>query len=206
MKTKNLLIVASMACLSVMLFSACKNKPKTEVTDPNVAPATTAAAMPKEDPVKRGSYLVNVVGGCGDCHTPKNMTPQGVEPIQALMLSGYRADMKLMPVNKDALKKGWILMTPDLNAFAGPWGISFAANITSDATGIGNWPEENFLRAIKQGKFKGIEGGRSLLPPMPWQNLANATDEDLKAIFAYLKTVPPVNNVVPMAVLPPDIK
>ena len=189
MKTKNLLIVASMACLSVMLFSGCKNKPKTEVSDSSAAPATATTAMPQEDPVKRGNYLVNVVGGCGDCHTPKNMTPQGIEPIQALMLSGYRADMKLMPViDKNALEKGWILFTPDLNAFVGPWGISFAANITSDATGIGNWPEENFVRAIKQGKFKGIEGGRTLLPPMPWQNFATATDEDVKAIFAYLKS------------------
>ena len=118
-------------------------------------------------------------------------------------LSGYRANLKLPKIQKTM---DWVLFTPDLNATVGPWGVSFAANITSDATGIGNWPEENFMRAIKQGKFKGIEGGRDLLPPMPWQNIAQSTDDDLKAIFAFLKSTPPVSNIVPAAIAPGDIK
>jgi hypothetical protein len=99
-----------------------------------------------------------------------------------------------------------MLMTADLNAAVGPWGVSFAANLTSDQTGIANWPEENFIRALKEGKFKGIEGGRALLPPMPWQNFARTPDEDLKAIFAYLKSTKPVRNLVPLAIAPDDIK
>jgi hypothetical protein len=202
MKTKKL-IIASLACVSVVLFSGCRHKPVTQpVTDVKVKPDS---ATLQADIVKRGSYLVTVLG-CGDCHTPKNITPQGPEPVQALALSGYRATAKLPKVEKNALKEGWYLFTPDLNASVGPWGISYAANLTSDASGIGNWPEENFIRALRQGKFKGIEGGRTLLPPMPWQNLAQATDEDLKAIFAYLKSTPPVNNIVPMSTAPEDIK
>lgn len=203
MKTNKLLIAASVACLSVMLFSGCKNK-TVEATADTVVPAVSAA-MPQEDPVERGKYLINVIGGCGDCHTPKNLTPQGIEPIPGHILSGFRADFKLSPVDKKTLEKGWFLFNTDY-AFVGPWGISFPANITSDATGVGNWPEENFIRAMKQGKFKGIEGGRTLLPPMPWQNFVTAKDEDLKAMFAYLKSTPPVNNVVPAPVPPNEIK
>jgi hypothetical protein len=203
MKTNKFMIAASLACLSVMLFSGCKNT-KTEATAENIVPAV-ATAMPQEDPVERGNYLVNVVGGCGDCHTPKNLTQQGIEPVAGHMFSGFRADFKLVPVDKKTLEKGWLLFNTDY-AFVGPWGISFAANISSDATGIGSWPEENFIRALKQGKFKGIEGGRTLLPPMPWQNFATAKDEDLKAMFAYLKSTQPVNNVVPAPVPPNEIK
>ena len=79
----------------------------------------------------------------------------------------------------------------------GPWGVSFAGNITSDVTGIGRWSEEQFKRAIQEGKFKGLEQGRGLLPPMPWQNYASLTDEDVKAIYSYLKTTKPIRNIVP---------
>jgi hypothetical protein len=82
-------------------------------------------------------------------------------------------------------------------AFVGPWGISYAANLTSDESGIGAWTEAQFFKAIRQGKYKGMDNSRPLLPPMPWNVYANATDDDLKAIFAYLKSTPPVNNVVP---------
>ena len=84
--------------------------------------------------------------------------------------------------------------------------FSFAVNLTSYATGIGKWKEENFLRAIRDGKFKGLENGRSLLPPMPWFVYKNMTDEDLKAIFAYLKSTKPVVNAVPAPMQIADIK
>ena len=85
----------------------------------------------------------------------------------------------------------------DFTSTLGPWGISFAANITSDATGIGNWKEEQFIKAIREGKSKGLEGNRSLLPPMPWFVYRNFSDVDLSAIFAYLKSTKPVKNIVP---------
>jgi hypothetical protein len=61
-------------------------------------------------------------------------------------------------------------------ATIGPWGMSFAGNLTPDDTGIGNWTYENFEKAMRKGKFKGLDGSRPILPPMPWQMLANVTD------------------------------
>ena len=87
----------------------------------------------------------------------------------------------------------------DLTSAVGPWGMSFAANITSSETGIGNWTEENFIRAIRKGKFKGLEGSRDLLPPMPWFAYKNMTDEDIKSVFAFLQSTKPVENIVPAA-------
>jgi hypothetical protein len=90
-------------------------------------------------------------------------------------------------------------------AAAGPWGVSFAANLTSDESGIGNWTEEQFFKAIREGKSKGMDNTRPLLPPMPWENFKNLTDDDLRAMFAYLKSTKPVRNVVPAPIPPTEL-
>ena len=92
---------------------------------------------------------------------------------------------------------------PDLTAAAGPWGITFAGNLTPDETGIGNWTEEQFAKAFTEGKSKGLDNGRMLLPPMPLENYKDMKAEDVSAIFSYLKSLTPVKNVVP-APIPPD--
>lgn len=161
--------------------------------------------MSNEDLVAKGEYLVTIMG-CNDCHSPKQMGPNGPEIIKEKMLSGYPADRPVLQPDKAALKNGWGLMTLDLTQAAGPWGVSFAANLTPDPTGIGSWTEEQFITAITKGKFKGMENGRTLLPPMPWQNLVNIKNEDAKAIFAYLKSIKPVSNVVPAPISPDQIK
>lgn len=168
------------------------------------AAVDTVAAPTQEDLVKRGAYLVSIMG-CHDCHTPKKMGPQGPEPDMSRMLSGHPADATLPAIVKEAVGPDkWVLFSNDLTAAVGPWGVSFSANISSDDTGIGLWTEEQFFRAIKEGKFMGMENGRPIMPPMPWQALAaSITDEDLRAIFAYLKTTPPTKNVVP-AYIPAD--
>jgi hypothetical protein len=84
--------------------------------------------------------------------------------------------------------------------------MSFAANLTSDETGIGAWTEHNFITAMRTGKIKGLENGRTMLPPMPWFNFKNMTDEDLKSIFAYLKSTKPVSNLVPAPISPDKLK
>jgi hypothetical protein len=94
------------------------------------------------------------------------------------------------------------MINQDLTSFTGPWGRSFAANLTSDQTGIGNWTEAQFRKALTQGKFKGVDNSRPLLPPMPWQNFVNLKEDDLRAIFLFLKNTKPVNNVVPAPVPP----
>jgi hypothetical protein len=159
--------------------------------------------LSSEELIKRGDYLVNAIG-CHDCHSPKIMTPNGPEPDPERLLSGFPATQPITKANSDALKS-WVLFSFDLTSAVGPWGQSFAANITSDETGIGNWTEEQFFRAIREGKYKGLEGSRTLLPPMPWFVYKNLTDEDLKSIFAYLKSTKPVKNIVPAPIAPKDL-
>lgn len=170
-------------------------------TQPSERPPRKTSLPPDQALIKKGEYLVGIMG-CGDCHSPKTMGPQGPEPVAGKQLSGYPADRPVPARNADALKD-WVLFNGDNTAAAGPWGVSFAANLTSDATGIGNWSEEQFKRALTQGKAKGLANNRPLLPPMPWPNYRTMKDEDIKAVFAYLKSTKPVSNVVP-APIPPS--
>jgi cytochrome c553 len=169
------------------------------------APVETKLPVADESSrIKRGEYLVNAMG-CDDCHSPKHMTPVGLDIIPELRFSGHPADEITPPVDDANLKNGWILFSGNFTSSVGPWGQSFAANLTSDETGIGNWTEENFMRAIRHGKFKGLEGSRDLLPPMPWFVYKNLNDEDLKSIFAFLKSTPPVHNIVPAPIPPGEL-
>jgi cytochrome c553 len=152
--------------------------------------------------VAKGRYLATF-GGCHDCHTPKNMTPKGPVPDEARLLSGHPADAPLPPVPAGAIGPSqWGAMTTgDLTAWAGPWGISFAANLTPDkATGLGNWTFEQFSNTMHNGKHLG--SGREVLPPMPWFDVAVLNAQDMKALFAYLKSLKPISNQVP-APIPP---
>lgn len=148
---------------------------------------------PKRVIVKRGEYLVRY-GGCNDCHTPLKFGPNGPEPDMSRQLSGHPEDTKLPPPD---LKPGpWFAATAGMTAWTGPWGISYAANLTPDSnTGMGIWTEDMFLKAMRTGKHMGA--GREILPPMPWQSLGSLTDDDLKAVFAYLKSIPAIKNRVP---------
>ncbi|MGH9411428.1 MAG: diheme cytochrome c-553 [Vicinamibacterales bacterium] len=137
--------------------------------------------------------------GCNDCHTPKKMGPAGPEPDMSRMLSGQPEHEKL-PAPKAT--GPWIAATTgNMTAWSGPWGVSFAANLTPDRnTGLGIWTEAMFVKALRTGKHMGTS--RPILPPMPWQDLRMLTDQDLTAIFAYLKTIPPVANHVPDPIPP----
>ncbi len=170
----------------------------TKSVDPSVS--VTKRMPPDQTLIKRGEYLVSIMG-CNDCHSPKTMGLQGPEPVAGKLLSGYPAGRSLPSRNADVLKD-WVLFNSDNTAAVGPWGVSFAANLTSDETGIGSWTEEQFKRALTQGKSKGIANNRMLLPPMPWTNYRTLKDADLKAIFAYLKSTKPVANVVPDPIAP----
>ncbi|HOY49277.1 MAG TPA: diheme cytochrome c-553, partial [Flavobacteriales bacterium] len=140
--------------------------------------------------------------GCNDCHSPKRMGEKGPEIIPELLLSGYPADRPIVKFDSKLIKEGFAMLYPDLTGAAGPWGVSFAANLTPDESGIGNWTEEQFKKALKEGKYKGMDGGRMLLPPMPWVNYINLADEDLHAMFMYLKSLKPVKNIVPQPITP----
>jgi hypothetical protein len=186
--------------IGVVTFLSCTNN----TAKPETSQTTVDQPISQDSLVKRGNYLVATIG-CDDCHSPKTMGPKGPQLDMERRLSGYPSDRPIAKADKGVLQTGYFLMGGDLTSSVGPWGMSFAANLTSDSTGIGNWTEDQFLTAMRKGKFKGLESNRDLLPPMPWQNFKNLTDHDLKAIFAYLKFTRPVHNVVPAPVAPTQL-
>jgi hypothetical protein len=145
---------------------------------------------------QRGEYLVTI-SGCSDCHSPKVMTSFGPIPDSTRLFSGHRSNSKPLEVSKDAFNKGWALFNHENTMLATPYFVSYSANITSDSTGIGLWSYEQFKTALTKGKWKGLEGSRELLPPMPWPNYASMDEDDIKAIFTFLKQTKPVRNIVP---------
>jgi cytochrome c553 len=156
--------------------------------------ASASAAVKKESPAERGRYLVTVMG-CGDCHSPKKVTPQGPVEDTSRLLAGHPEGTSLP--TPPAAAGPWIATASwDQTAWAGPWGITYATNLTPDQnTGIGIWTEDMFVTALTTGRHMGAS--RPILPPMPWQALSHLSDSDLRAIYVYLKTLPPVHNRVP---------
>jgi mono/diheme cytochrome c family protein len=167
-----------------------------------LADASQKSEAYSKEVVSRGEYLV-MLGGCGDCHTTKKFSAQGPEPDLGRHMAGAPAHAKVPAVPAGALSPtGWgVLGSQDMTTWAGPWGVSFAANLTPDnKTGIGMMTEAMFVKSMRTGKHRGML--RDILPPMPWQSLAKASDEDLRAIFAYLKSLPPIDNRVPDPIPP----
>lgn len=124
---------------------------------------------PESDKVQYGGYLATMAD-CGTCHSPQ--TPQGPD-VSKMFAGGYTFDLG---TNKVA-----------------------SANITSDsATGIGAWTEERFLNKFTQYReeksYSYDPGNQNSV--MPLSVLAGMKDEDLKAIYAYLRTVKPISNKV----------
>lgn len=131
-------------------------------------PVVSVPDTSQRDPLAYGAYLAGPVAHCVECHTP--LTADG-QPDPARVFAGG------MP-------------------FKGPWGTSYAANITPDAeTGIGRWTDEEITRAFVNGIRP---GGRVLLPPMPWPYYAvRVAASDARAIVAYLRSLPPIPHKVP---------
>lgn len=165
----------------------------------SLAYSATASAQSTAEKVARGKYIVST-SGCHDCHTPWQMGPNGPAPDMSRALSGHPQDFKVPPPPKP--EGPWIAAFAATNtAWSGPWGVSFTANLTPDPeTGLGKWTERNFIETIRTGRHMGR--GREVLPPMPIMVYNNFTDDDLKAIFAYLQSIPAISNRVPEP-LPP---
>jgi mono/diheme cytochrome c family protein len=152
--------------------------------------------------IERGRYIVNTAG-CHDCHTPWVIGPEGPEPDMSRMLSGHPQQLELPPAPK--LPEGpWaVIISGSFTGWSGPWGVSYTANLTPDAeTGLGRWTVENFKDTIRTGRRMGR--GRPILPPMPIPVYQNLTDDDLEAVFAYLQTIPAIENRVPEPLPPPE--
>ncbi|HSR67734.1 MAG TPA: c-type cytochrome [Acidobacteriota bacterium] len=173
-----------------LLLASCRSAVSSSGTDPAA------------DRIERGRYLVNI-GVCNDCHTPMVMGPDGPGPDMSRMLSGHPQDMRLSP--PPLLDETWTWAGVGTNtAFFGPWGISYSANLTPDEnTGLGIWSEEMFINAIRSGRHMGQS--RPIQPPMPWPFYSKMSDEDLKSIYAYLRSLPPIHNRVPDYQPPPEL-
>jgi hypothetical protein len=184
---------------TLLIFNSCNNRDADTARNNKDASSTKFAGFESQE--KYGEHLV-LIAGCHDCHTPKKMTPQGPDIDFSLALSGHPAKLPVPDVNRKDMESKGYAVTQTLTAWVGPWGVSFAANLTPDPTGIGEWDENNFRTVLRKGKHKGIETERSLLPPMPWQMYQNMTDEEISAIYSYLKTLKPIQNIVPQP-LPP---
>lgn len=180
---RKIFIVVAMGCLSVTI-TGCEEK---------------------ENAVERGKYLVTL-GSCNDCHTPKVQGPGGLPlPDTTRLLSGHPEGLPYPTWTPADLQQRNVMALTNtmLTAWAGPWGVSFGTNLTPDiATGLGEWTEQAFTEAMRTGKHPGQPNAREILPPMPWQSLKAMTDGDLKAMWAYLRSIPPINNQVPFPVPP----
>ncbi|MBD1395754.1 diheme cytochrome c-553 [Pontibacter sp. JH31] len=185
--------IGCLAIACIALFAQC-SEARTEQNNDDIKVTQTSGQ--NDQLLKQGEHLV-LIAGCHDCHTPKKMTDKGPVDDMSRALSGHPANMPPPDVDRAEMEKKGLAVTQTLTAWVGPWGISYASNLTSDKTGIGNWTEKNFFTAIRQGKHKGMENGRMLLPPMPWEMIAHMTDEELRAVFTYLKSTKPISNVVP---------
>jgi hypothetical protein len=187
---KRLLLPVVFGVAAIAFVSAADQTPsRPAAAKPGGATPAASAAL-----VKKGEYLVKN-HGCTDCHTPAKMGPNGPEPDAARYLSGHPSDLKLPPPPKP--QGPWIVSADASGtAWSGPWGISYTANLTPDAeTGLGSWTEQQFIQALRTGRHQGR--GRQILPPMPWQPFGTMTNADLKAVFAYLRSIKPIKNKVP---------
>jgi mono/diheme cytochrome c family protein len=166
------------------------------------APAQTPAQRLDADAVARGKYLVNF-GSCNDCHTPWKLGPNGPEPDTTRLLSGHPADLVISAAPQAPVGPWAFVAAATMTAWSGPWGVSFTANLTPDKeTGLGDWTEEMFVKAMRTGRHQGK--GRPILPPMPYFSVRELNDQDLSAVFAYLRSLPPVHNRVPAPIDPPE--
>ena len=183
-KISFVLVTGAVALTAAMTAAACSQP---------TAHSTSASSDPAK--IARGQYLVTI-GGCNDCHTPLKMGPKGPEPDMSRMLSGHPEQFVIAEPAKLTSAEWMVASAPTNTAHSGPWGVSFTANLTPDEnTGLGIWTEEMFMKALRTGRHMGAS--REILPPMPWFNYGKMTDEDLKAVYAYLRSIPAIHNRVP---------
>ncbi|MEQ8766719.1 MAG: diheme cytochrome c-553 [Planctomycetota bacterium] len=193
LKKRPVLMIA-LVCVSGLLGAAAIGRLSAGSSKPGSAP---------EDEIARGRYLTQIMA-CNDCHTPWIMTPRGPEPDPTRLLSGHpQADVVEQPLEISGEGPwGWAGSNTN-TAFSGPWGVSFTANLTPDReTGLGEWTAETFIAAIRTGRHEGR--GRPILPPMPYPMYRQATDADLRAVFAYLQSIPAIQNRVPQPIDAPE--
>ena len=192
MRKSSYLLLTALAFVAILFYGCSENKPADQTTEPTAPEKTNYGGY--ETQALWGQHLVTI-GGCNDCHTPKKMTPMGPADDSTLFLSGHPSQVPAPDVDRKQMESKGLVVTATFTAWIGPWGITYSANLTPDETGLGNWTEEQFIYAIKNNVSKGLPGSRPLLPPMSMMPVHHMTNDELKAVFAYLKTIKPVKNV-----------
>lgn len=205
---RRLFAVASL--LAVSIVHAAPPAPKGGAASPTPPQFTLRPAVKGKAPenkytkeqIKRGEYLVRY-GACEDCHTPKMFDPKANLPVPQMdrRMAGHPEGA---PDPASSLAPGDSLVVgPTFTSFKSDFGIAYAANLTPDLeTGSGQWTEETFTKIFRTGKHLG--SGRPIMPPMPWASLSRLSDDDIRAIFAYTRSLPPVKNKVPQIALPDE--
>ena len=185
---------------AAILLTAVISTASLDAQGPSTGGASSSA---KASQIARGKYLVDIMG-CHDCHTPMKLGPNGPEWDMTRALSGHPESLVMPPAPEQKLP--WMAsMGMTMTAWNGPWGTSFTRNLTPDKeTGLGDWTVEEFIATMKTGRERGK--GRPVLPPMPVQNLANLTDSDIRALFAYLQSLPAIKNRTPQPIEPTEPK
>ncbi len=129
-----------------------------------------------ETQIERGKYLATVMD-CGGCHTTGAL---GGKPDPA----GYFAGADV----------GWDM----------PGGVVYPANITPDKdTGIGTWSVDDIIKLLRTGARP---DGREVAPIMNWRSYGQLNNQDIRALVAYLKSVPPVRHAVPGPTAMADVR
>ncbi|QDE81491.1 c-type cytochrome [Myxococcus xanthus] len=172
-----------------MALGLCACKPRAEAPQearPPAAPRQDAVRTqgdapksPEAQRLERGRYLVENVLACGACHSERDWTRYG-GPVQGAPLSGACQDEQ--------------------------WGLPgrvCSPNITSDPEhGIGKWTDAELLRALREGFGR---DGRVLVPMMPYLFYRELSDDDAKAVVAWLRQVPASSKVVARSSLPEEM-
>jgi mono/diheme cytochrome c family protein len=191
----------------VLSLSACDRpqmSPNADGVSPGQSVKIVSEAPTEVEQIERGQYIVRT-GSCNDCHTPWVFDEElGIpRPDMSRMLSGHPEGAP--DPGGSVGPTDMALIGPTLTSFALPFGIVYSLNLTPDEdTGIGSWTEEMFLDIFRKGRHLGGDG-RGVLPPMPWFWIRNLTDDDLKAVFAYLNSIPPIRNAVPEPRIPEEV-
>lgn len=199
MRLTNIVWTTALIAAAILLTAVIS----TASLDAQGASTGGASSSAKASHIARGKYLVDIMG-CHDCHTPMKLGPNGPEWDMSRALSGHPESLVMPPAPEQKLP--WMAsMGMTMTSWNGPWGTSFTRNLTPDKeTGLGDWTVEEFIATMKTGRERGK--GRPVLPPMPVQNLANLTDSDIRALFAYLQSLPAIKNRTPQPVEPTDQK
>jgi cytochrome c553 len=195
MRLTNIVWTTALIAAAILLTAVIS----TASLDAQGASTGGASSSAKASQIARGKYLVDIMG-CHDCHTPMKLGPNGPEWDMTRALSGHPESLVMPPAPEQKLP--WMAsMGMTMTAWNGPWGTSFTRNLTPDKeTGLGDWTVEEFIATMKTGRERGK--GRPVLPPMPVQNLANLADSDIRALFAYLQSLPAIKNRTPQPVEP----